>query len=69
MLGPSLPTTTRASSTPTSATTLRAHRTVTNAIQAQDPEAAGRRMSRHVYSYAEAVMEVEDRTSIEIPEN
>jgi len=26
-------------------------------------------MSRHVYSYAEAVMEVEDRTSIEIPEN
>jgi GntR family transcriptional regulator, transcriptional repressor for pyruvate dehydrogenase complex len=52
-----------------SATRLRAHRTVAKAIQAQDPEAAGRRMSRHVYSYAEAVMEVEDRTSIEIPEN
>ncbi|HXB47446.1 MAG TPA: hypothetical protein VNW50_06745 [Streptosporangiaceae bacterium] len=43
---PSLPpTTTGASSTPTSATTLRAHRTVTKAIQAQDPEAAGRRMT------------------------
>jgi hypothetical protein len=26
-------------------------------------------MSRHVHSYAEAVMEVEDRTSIEVPEN
>ena len=66
---PSLAPTTRASSTPTSAATLRAHRTVTKAIQAQDPEAAGRRMSRHVYSYAEAVTAVEDRTSIEIPEN
>ena len=50
-------------------TTLRAHRTVTKAIQAQDPDAARRRMSRHVHSYAEAVMEVEDRTSIEVPEN
>jgi len=26
-------------------------------------------MSRHVHSYAEAVMEVEDRTSIEVPED
>ena len=50
-------------------TTLRAHRAVTKAIQAKDPDAAGRRMSRHVHSYAEAVMEVEDRTSIEVPEN
>jgi GntR family transcriptional regulator, transcriptional repressor for pyruvate dehydrogenase complex len=50
-------------------TTLRAHRTVTKAIQAKDPEAARRRMSRHVHSYAEAVMEVEDRTAIEVPEN
>jgi DNA-binding FadR family transcriptional regulator len=49
-------------------TTLRAHRAVTKAIQAQDPDAASRRMSRHVHSYAEAVMEVEDRTSIEVPE-
>ena len=50
-------------------TTLRAHRAVTKAIRAQDPDAASRRMSRHVHSYAEAVMEVEDRTSIEVPEN
>jgi GntR family transcriptional regulator, transcriptional repressor for pyruvate dehydrogenase complex len=50
-------------------TTLRAHRSVTKAIKAQDPDAARRRMSRHVHSYAEAVMEVEDRTSIEVPEN
>jgi GntR family transcriptional regulator, transcriptional repressor for pyruvate dehydrogenase complex len=50
-------------------TTLRAHRAVTKAIKAQDPDAARRRMSRHVHSYAEAVMEVEDRTSIEVPEN
>jgi GntR family transcriptional regulator, transcriptional repressor for pyruvate dehydrogenase complex len=50
-------------------TALRAHRAVTKAIRAKDPDAAGRRMSRHVHSYAEAVMEVEDRTSIEVPEN
>jgi len=50
-------------------TTLRAHRAVTKAIGAKDPDAARRRMSRHVHSYAEAVMEVEDRTSIEVPEN
>src|SRR6266851_5544605 len=50
-------------------TTLRAHRAVTKAIKAQDHDAARRRMSRHVHSYAEAVMEVEDRTSIEVPED
>jgi GntR family transcriptional regulator, transcriptional repressor for pyruvate dehydrogenase complex len=50
-------------------TTLRAHQAVTKAIQAKDPDAARRRMSRHVHSYAEAVMEVEDRTSIEVPES
>jgi len=49
--------------------TLKAHRAVTKAIRAKDPDAAGRRMSRHVHTYAEAVMEVEDRTSIEVPEN
>ena len=42
-------------------TTLRAHRTVTKAIRDQDPDAAARRMSRHVHTYAEAVMEVEAR--------
>ena len=50
-------------------TTLRAHRAVTEAIRAKDSDAAGRRMSRHVHSYAEAVMEVEERTTIEVPEN
>ena len=50
-------------------TTLRAHRAVTKAIQAEDPDAARRRMSRHVHSYAEAVMEVEDRISVEVPED
>ena len=50
-------------------TTLKAHRAITKAIRAKDPEAAGRRMSRHVHSYAEAIMEVEDRTSIEVPGN
>ena len=49
-------------------TTLRAHRAVTKAIQAKEPDAARRRMSRHVHLYAEAVMKVEDRTSIEVPE-
>jgi hypothetical protein len=42
-------------------------RAVTKAIRAKDPDAAGRRMGRHVHSYAEAVMEVGDRTSIEVP--
>jgi DNA-binding FadR family transcriptional regulator len=50
-------------------TTLRAHRAVTKAIQAKDPDAARRRMSRHVHSYAEAVMEVEARASVEVPDN
>jgi GntR family transcriptional repressor for pyruvate dehydrogenase complex len=49
-------------------TTLKAHKSITDAIRRQDPEAAVRRMSRHVHAYAEAVLEVEDRTSIEVPE-
>ncbi|WP_202874286.1 FCD domain-containing protein [Kribbella kalugense] len=49
-------------------TTLRAHRTVTKAIRDQDPAAAARRMSRHVHTYAEAVLEVEDRTTVTVPE-
>jgi len=50
-------------------TTLRAHRAVTKAIKGKDSDAAKRRMSRHVHAYAEAVMEVEDRTMIELPEH
>jgi GntR family transcriptional regulator, transcriptional repressor for pyruvate dehydrogenase complex len=47
-------------------TTVHAHRTITEAIRKRDPEAAVRRMQRHVHAYAEAVMEVEDRTSIDV---
>jgi len=49
-------------------TTIRAHRTITEAIRRQDPDAALRRMNRHVHTYAEAVLEVEDRTAIEVSE-
>jgi GntR family transcriptional repressor for pyruvate dehydrogenase complex len=49
-------------------TALRAHRTVTKAIRDQDPDAASRRMSRHVHTYAEAVLEVEDRTTVTVQE-
>jgi GntR family transcriptional repressor for pyruvate dehydrogenase complex len=49
-------------------TTIRAHRGITEAIRRQDPEAAVRRMNRHVHAYAEAVLEVEDRSEIEVPE-
>jgi GntR family transcriptional repressor for pyruvate dehydrogenase complex len=50
------------------ATTVRAHRTITDAIRARDPEAAVRRMKRHVHAYAEAVLQVEERTSIDVPQ-
>ena len=48
-------------------TTVRAHKSITEAIRKRDPEAAVRRMKRHVHEYAEAVLEVEDRTEIEVP--
>ncbi|MBZ5738389.1 FadR/GntR family transcriptional regulator [Nocardioides mangrovi] len=47
-------------------TTAQAHKSITEAIRAGDPEAAVRRMQRHVHGYAEAVMAVEDRTSIDV---
>ena len=47
-------------------TTIRAHRGITEAIRAQDPDAALRRMNKHVHAYAEAVQEVEERTAIEV---
>lgn len=49
-------------------TTVQAHKSITDAIRDQDPEAAVRRMKRHVHEYAEAVLEVEDRTAIEVGE-
>lgn len=50
-------------------TAARAHRTITEAIRDQDADAAVRRMSRHVHSYAEAVLQVEERTDIEVQES
>jgi GntR family transcriptional regulator, transcriptional repressor for pyruvate dehydrogenase complex len=48
------------------ATTVKAHRAITAAIRDQDPDAAVRRMGRHVHSFAEALLEVDERTEIEI---
>lgn len=47
-------------------TTLRAHASITDAIKTQDPAAALRRMTKHVHGYAEAVVQVEERTEISI---
>ncbi|EWT07794.1 GntR family transcriptional regulator [Intrasporangium chromatireducens Q5-1] len=49
-------------------TAVRAHRTITNAIRDRDPDAAVRRMSRHVHSYAKALLAVDKRTEIDIPD-
>ncbi|MGW1026758.1 FadR/GntR family transcriptional regulator [Streptomyces sp. NPDC002577] len=46
----------------------RAHRSITKAIRAQDPDAAVRRMNRHVHSYADAVLKVDERTEISVAE-
>ena len=51
------------------AITVRAHRSVTRAIRERDPEAAARRMTRHVHSYAAAALEVDDRTTVAVPEH
>ena len=48
--------------------TLRAHRSITKAIRAQDADAAVRRMEAHVYAYAQAVVQVEERTEISVPD-
>jgi DNA-binding FadR family transcriptional regulator len=48
-------------------TTVRAHVSITQAIRAKDADAAVRRMKRHVHTYAEALLKVEDRESIEVP--
>ncbi|CUU59709.1 DNA-binding transcriptional regulator, FadR family [Parafrankia irregularis] len=49
--------------------TVRAHRGITEAIRTQDADGAVRRMSRHVHAYAEAVLKVDERTAIEVPED
>ncbi|WP_368680238.1 FCD domain-containing protein (plasmid) [Rhodococcus opacus] len=49
-------------------TTLKAHRSVTRAIRERDPDAAVRRMTRHVHSYAKSVLAVDERTDIPLGE-
>jgi GntR family transcriptional repressor for pyruvate dehydrogenase complex len=49
--------------------TVQAHKGVTDAIRNQDADAALRRMRSHVHAYAEAVLEVEDRVEIVVPES
>jgi DNA-binding FadR family transcriptional regulator len=51
------------------AATVRAHRSVTRAIQDRDPDAAVRRMNRHVHTYAAAVLAVDQRTAITVNED
>jgi DNA-binding FadR family transcriptional regulator len=46
--------------------TQRAHKSITTAIRSRDAEAAGRRMRRHVHSYAKAALAVEERDAISI---
>jgi GntR family transcriptional regulator, transcriptional repressor for pyruvate dehydrogenase complex len=48
------------------AVTQRAHRSITNAIRSRDPDAANRRMRRHVHSYAKAVLAVDERVAISV---
>src|SRR5690606_19088694 len=47
-------------------TAVNAHQRINEAIRDRDPDAAVRRMERHVHGYAEAVLAVEDRESIEV---
>ncbi|HEX3962437.1 MAG TPA: FCD domain-containing protein [Trebonia sp.] len=49
------------------ATAVRAHERITDAIRERDMDAALRRMTRHVHSYAQAIAEVDSRTAIEVP--
>jgi GntR family transcriptional regulator, transcriptional repressor for pyruvate dehydrogenase complex len=48
------------------AVTARAHRSITTAIRSRDAEAAGRRMRRHVHSYAKAALAVDKREAIAV---
>jgi GntR family transcriptional repressor for pyruvate dehydrogenase complex len=48
------------------AETRRAHRSITNAIRSRDADAAGRRMQRHVHTYAKAALAMDEREVITI---
>ncbi|MGW6356336.1 FadR/GntR family transcriptional regulator [Streptomyces sp. NPDC055092] len=47
----------------------RAHRSITKAIRDSDPDAAVRRMTRHVHSYADALLAVDERTEITVSDD
>ncbi len=47
-------------------TTYLAHKSITAAIRSGDSAAAMRRMTKHVHGYAEAVVQVEQRTQIDL---
>lgn len=49
--------------------TFRAHSSIAAAIREGDSDAATRRMTRHVHGYAEAVVQVEERTEIDLRQN
>ena len=46
--------------------TARAHRSITTAIRNRDADAAGRRMRRHVHSYAKAALGMDEREAIAV---
>lgn len=46
--------------------TVRAHKSITTAIRNGDPDAASRRMRRHVHSYAKAALAVDERSAITV---
>src|SRR6202008_4343978 len=48
------------------AVTHRAHKSITTAIRSRDADAAGRRMRRHVHSYAKAALAVDKRQAISV---
>jgi GntR family transcriptional repressor for pyruvate dehydrogenase complex len=48
-------------------TTVQAHRGITEAIRKGDATGAARRMTKHVHEYAAAVLEMEERTAVEVP--
>lgn len=50
-------------------TAYEAHARITDAIRAQDPEAAVRRMRRHVHGFATAVLDFEDRHDVTLDEH
>src|SRR6266508_337425 len=46
----------------------KAHRGITDAIRKRDAEAAVRRMRRHVHGYAQAVLKIDQREAITVPD-